>query len=103
MQKTKTVFIIDNEVDVCLLMKTYFLRKNYQVYIAHTFYDAFHRVEVYQPEIIYVSTAACRNPDENIKQLKEAVPGAEIIVDKFDIPRDAWSALPKQKWKRPAH
>ena len=96
MEKRKTVFIIDDGVDLCLLMKAYFLRKNYEVYIAHTFYDAFQRVEVYQPEIIFLSTAACRNPDENIKQLKEAVPAAEIIVDKFDIPLDAWPGYLKK-------
>src|SRR5690349_5761483 len=89
MQKRKTLLIIDDGVDLCLLMKTYFLRKNYQVYIAHTIYDAFPLVEVYHPEMIFLSTAACRNPDENIKQVKEAVPAAEIIVDKFDIPPDA--------------
>jgi len=28
--------IIDNEVDFCLLLKGYFLRKNGEVYIYHT-------------------------------------------------------------------
>lgn len=34
------VLIIDAEVDLCLLVKAYFLRKNYEVYIAHQVNDA---------------------------------------------------------------
>ena len=81
MEKRKRVFIIDDEVDLCLLMKAYFLRKNCEVYIAHSFDGALARVKEYEPDLIFLSTEVCPNQEENIKQLKNAVPGVEIRIN----------------------
>jgi DNA-binding response OmpR family regulator len=83
MNERRKIFMIDDEVDLCLLMKTYFLRKNYEVFIAHTFDDALPRVIQCQPDIICLTTAICRDPEGDIKRLKEAAPDAEIILDDF--------------------
>ena len=36
MPVSKKVLIIDDEMDLCHLLKEYFLRKNYEVNVAHT-------------------------------------------------------------------
>ena len=36
MSQKKKVLIIDDEVDLCLLLKTYLNRRNYEVYCSHT-------------------------------------------------------------------
>jgi DNA-binding response OmpR family regulator len=50
----KKVLIIDDEVDLCLLMKTYFLRKNYEVYIAHTLADGISRLNEIIPDYLFI-------------------------------------------------
>ena len=80
------VFIIDTEIDLCLLMKTYLLRKNYEVYISHSCIDAFPRVKEYQPSIIFLSSAACENPEKDIKKIKELALNAETIIDNYRLP-----------------
>lgn len=50
----KKVLIIDDEVDLCLLMKTYFLRKNYEVYIAHTLGDGISRLDELIPDYLFI-------------------------------------------------
>lgn len=50
----KKVLIIDDEVDLCLLMKSYFLRKNYEVYIAHTLSDGMKRLNEITPDFLFI-------------------------------------------------
>ena len=54
MMTRKKVLIIDDEVDLCLLMKTYFLRKNYEVYIAHTLADGMSRLNELVPDFLFI-------------------------------------------------
>ncbi|HVG42371.1 MAG TPA: response regulator [Chitinophagaceae bacterium] len=50
----KKVLIIDDEVDLCKLMKTYFLRKNYEVYTAHTLLDGMSRLSEISPDYLFI-------------------------------------------------
>jgi DNA-binding NtrC family response regulator len=50
----KKVLIIDDEKDLCLLMKTYFLRKNYEVHIAYTLSDGMNRVDDVMPDYLFI-------------------------------------------------
>jgi DNA-binding response OmpR family regulator len=54
MTMRKKVLIIDDEVDLCLLMKSYFLRKNYEVYIAHTLNDGLKRLNEIAPDFLFI-------------------------------------------------
>ncbi len=81
----RKVLIIDDDADLCLLMKTYFLRKNFEVCMAHTSSDALATAKVCQPEFIFLTTAVCQNPQEDIKKIKEVVPAAEIILDGYKL------------------
>ena len=85
MNASKRILIIDQDRDLCLLIKLYFLRKGYEVYISHCCQEAFSRVEEYRPNLIFLSTAACANPETDIAQLKAIVPDAEIFIDNLPI------------------
>jgi two-component system, OmpR family, response regulator len=50
----KRGLIIDDETDFCLLMKNYFVRKNYEVYIFHTLGEGMKSLETIKPDIIFL-------------------------------------------------
>jgi two-component system OmpR family response regulator len=50
----KRVLIIDDETDFCLLMKNYFVRKNYEVFIFHTLEEGMKNLESIRPDIIFL-------------------------------------------------
>ena len=54
MSDSKKVLIVDDETDLCLLLKDYFLRKNYQVYIAHLLADGTDLLKTINPDILFL-------------------------------------------------
>lgn len=54
MEARKKVLIIDDEVDLCLLMKSYFSRKNYEVSIAYTLNDGMKRLHEVSPDYLFI-------------------------------------------------
>ncbi len=48
----KRVLIVDDEVDLCLLIKNYLSKKNYEVYTAHTLSDGFRKLELLSPDVL---------------------------------------------------
>lgn len=48
------VLIIDDEIDLCLLLKSYFLRKNYEVYLSHTLEEGISFLKSLQPQIVFL-------------------------------------------------
>lgn len=50
----KTVLIIDDEEELCLLLKTYLMRKNYDTYISHNLSDGLARFETIRPDILFI-------------------------------------------------
>lgn len=54
MADSKKVLIIDDETDLCLLLKDYFVRKKYEVDIAHTLEDGKKLLNTNQPDILFL-------------------------------------------------
>ncbi|PWT76651.1 MAG: hypothetical protein C5B59_05940 [Bacteroidetes bacterium] len=50
----KKVLIIDDEADFCLLLKTYFVRKNFDVHISHTLQEGLSELDQFEPDIIFL-------------------------------------------------
>ena len=84
MSQKKKVLIIDDEVDLCTLMKRYYLRKGYQVAIAHTLQAAFQHIEEEKPTKILLDGSLCTDPYMDIARIKEAAPDAELILSKAE-------------------
>ncbi len=54
MNRRKKVLIIDDEVDLCLLLKTYLNRRNYEVYYSHTLSEGMIQFSQVQPDILFL-------------------------------------------------
>lgn len=54
MHDRRKVLIIDDEIDLCLLLKGYFLRKNYEVYLSHTLGEGISFLRSIRPDIIFL-------------------------------------------------
>ncbi|HEY4153960.1 MAG TPA: response regulator [Puia sp.] len=50
----KRVLIIDDEADFCLLIKNYFVKKNYEVHISHTLKEGMESLENFKPDILFL-------------------------------------------------
>jgi two-component system, OmpR family, response regulator len=50
----KRVLIIDDETDFCLLLKNYFVKKNFEVHIFHTLEEGMRNMETINPDIIFL-------------------------------------------------
>ena len=54
MDNRKKVLIIDDEIDLCLLLKSYFIRKNYDVYLSHTLEDGLSFLKTLKPHVLFL-------------------------------------------------
>lgn len=54
MPDKKKVLIIDDEVDLCLLLKTYLNRRNYEVYYSHTLKEGMNQFRQVVPDILFL-------------------------------------------------
>ncbi len=48
------VLIVDDEIDLCLLLKSYFQRKGYEVAIAYTLASGLDRLQDFSPDILFL-------------------------------------------------
>jgi len=46
--------IIDDEIDLCLLLKSYFVRQDYEVYLSHSLADGLEMIRKENPAIIFL-------------------------------------------------
>lgn len=50
----RKVLIIDDEIDLCHLLKSYFLRNDYEVYLAHTLEQGLSFIKTLDPDILFL-------------------------------------------------
>jgi len=71
----KSILIIDDEVDFCLIMKLYFMKKGYNVHTASTLQDGLSKLKSEQPHILFLDNNL---PDGNgwdsLAQIVELIP-----------------------------
>ena len=48
------ILIIDDEIDLCLLMKGYLVKKGHEVYVSHTLKDGLEKIDTLEPNAIYL-------------------------------------------------
>ena len=51
---SKKILIIDDETDLCLLLKKYFLRKNYEVVVSHSLKEGEFLLNKIHPDILFL-------------------------------------------------
>lgn len=89
MESNKTILIIDDEIDLCHLLKEYFVRRNFDVGIAYTLGDGMLQLTAHQPNILLL--------DYNLSDgigWREAPIIAKMYPDTFIVLISAFSAAP---------
>ena len=54
MTNKKKILIIDDEPDLCLLMESYFIKKDYDVQSAATLQAGLAQMQLFQPDILFL-------------------------------------------------
>lgn len=52
--KQYKVLIVDDEVDFCMLLKNYLIKKNFEVFIAHTLGEGLQMLNEKNPDILFL-------------------------------------------------
>lgn len=50
----RTVLIVDDEIDLCLLIKSYLGKKDCQVYIAHSLKEGIQKLETIKTDVLFL-------------------------------------------------
>ncbi len=48
------ILLIDDEVDYCLILESYFTKKNYEVFIAYNLQEGLQLIESTRPDILFL-------------------------------------------------
>ena len=85
--RRKGILLLEEEVDLCMLMRNFFRRKNYEVFIAYNAENAIQAINQITPDIIFTSTDV-PGWERVRKHASVAAPNAEFLVgglDKIEI------------------
>jgi two-component system OmpR family response regulator len=91
MMSRKKIVIIDDEEDLCHLMKTYFLELNHDVFLANTLSSGLLLIEKVSPDVVFIDNNL---PDglgwEKMNYLMEQYPDCKInLISAYDyLPPD---------------
>lgn len=86
----KRVLIIDDEIDLCMLIKSYLSKKNYEVHTAHSLTDGFKKLESVSPDVLLLDNNL---PDgmgwKEADNIRQKFPEMNItLISAFQIPKD---------------
>ncbi len=84
--RKKKIVIIDDEEDLCHLMKTYFLELNYDVFLANTLKSGLSLMKEVSPDVLFIDNNL---PDglgwEKMPYLLEKYPACKInLISAYD-------------------
>ncbi len=81
MPDRKKILILDDEIDLCILLKDYFQRKKYEVTISHSLQEGRNFLDTIHPDILFLDNNL---PDgegwENAPQIAVSYPGTYIVL-----------------------
>ena len=76
----RKVTLIEDEVDVCLVLKAYLMRKECKVQICHTIQTAFREMGDFAPEIVVVNPDYYDDRKVLIQKILTVSPSVVLIV-----------------------
>ena len=79
------VLIIDDEVDMCLLMKAYFLRKGCKVFITHMPDDGLLAAAEHKPDFVFIEPRWYSMADEIAEKIVAVAPDVKMVLCYGDV------------------
>ncbi len=77
----KRVLIVDDEIDLCLMIRLFLMKRNYDVYVAHTLSEGFRKINSVKPDSLLLDNNL---PDgmgwDFAKNLHELYPDMHITL-----------------------
>ena len=81
MEPRKKILIIDDEEDLCLLMKTYLIKKNFEVCDTYTLTDGLAQMKLYKPDILFLDNNLADGTGwPNLEKFYEINPRLELFL-----------------------
>jgi DNA-binding response OmpR family regulator len=100
---TKKILIIDDEADFCLLLRSYFTRRKYEVYFSYSLTQGLQMLDYVHPDIVFLDNNL---PDGSgwdlAEEIKSKFPGIElnlISAYRHDAPNCNLSGI--YIWEKP--
>ncbi|MBC7887779.1 MAG: response regulator [Ferruginibacter sp.] len=86
----KRVLIVDDEVDLCLLIKQFLTKRNYEVHIAHTLSDGLDKINSIKPDALMMDNNL---PDgmgwERADEINKKYPAMNItLISAYQFAKD---------------
>lgn len=86
----KRILIVDDEIDLCLLLKQFLSKKNYEVYIAHTLSDGLALLASVRPDALMLDNNL---PDgmgwDHVALIQQQYPAMNItLVSAYQLAKD---------------
>ncbi len=86
----KRVLIIDDEIDLCLLIRSYLSKKNYEVHTAYSLSEGFEKLDRINPDILLLDNNL---PDgmgwKEAGNIHKKFPQMNItLISAFQMPKD---------------
>jgi DNA-binding response OmpR family regulator len=91
----KKVLIIDDEIDLCLMIKQFLTKRDYEVYIAHTLTDGLHHLNAVTPDVLILDNNL---PDgmgwDAAKSIHDRFPSMKItLISAFELSHEVKNLL----------
>ena len=91
----KKVLIIDDEVDLCMMIKQFLTKRNYEVRVAHTLNDGLNHLNAITPDALILDNNL---PDgmgwDVAKSLREKYPEMKItLISAYELSNDTKTRL----------
>ena len=98
------VLIIDDETDFCMIMKGYFSRKNYEVFLAYNMQSGLFQIDETKPDILFLDNNL---PDgqgwKYVEQIVEKNPHLKIYLISAHQNKSSFTSTNKNivVWEKP--
>lgn len=85
----KKILIVEDEFELCMLLKLHFLEKGYEVEMAYNFKDGQERVKTYNPDIVFLDNNLPDGLGWNlVKEIAAFNPAIKINLMTGNMPED---------------
>ena len=98
------VLIVDDEIDFCMIMKGYFTRKHFEVFLAYTLQSGLFLLDEAKPDILFLDNNLPDGQDwKYVEQIVEKTPHLKVYLISAHHSKSSFSSPNKNivVWEKP--